>query len=195
MEDALKVQATDALIVVDVQKDFCPRGAMAVEKGDEVVPVLNALTPKFGCVVFTRDWHPPNHCSFSEEPEFKDESWPPHCVADTPGAAFHDDLRLPSHAVIIDKGTEPDAEAYSGFEGTELTERLRERGIARVFVGGLATDYCVKNTVLDALKSGFETVLVEDACRGIDIPPGTVVESVAEMRQAGALVVRAEDVK
>ncbi len=195
MEDALKVQATDALIVVDVQKDFCPRGAMAVEKGDEVVPVLNALTPKFGCVVFTRDWHPPNHCSFSEEPEFKDESWPPHCVADTPGAAFHDDLRLPSHAVIIDKGTEPDAEAYSGFEGTELTERLRERGIARVFVGGLATDYCVKNTVLDALEAGFETVLVEDACRGIDIPPGTVVESVAEMRQAGALVVRAEDVK
>ena len=195
MEDAMKVQATDALIVVDVQKDFCPRGALAVEKGDEVVPVLNGLTPKFGCVVFTRDWHPPNHCSFSDEPEFKDKSWPPHCVADTPGAAFHDDLWLPSHAMIIDKATGPDAEAYSGFQGTELAGRLRERGITRVFVGGLATDYCVKNTVLDALEAGFETVLVEDACRGIDIPPGTVAEAVVEMRQAGALVVRAEDVK
>lgn len=195
MEEIVKVQAADALIVVDVQKDFCPRGALAVENGDAVVPVLNALIPNFGCVVFTRDWHPPDHVSFEEAPEFKDKSWPAHCVADTPGAEFHDDLYVPSHAMIIDKATKADEEAYSGFEGTGLADRLNERGITRVFVGGLATDYCVKNTVLDAVRNGFEVGLVVDACRGIDIPPGTVDEAVAEMQQAGAMLIRAEDIK
>jgi nicotinamidase-related amidase len=195
MDEVVTVQATDALIVVDVQKDFCPQGALAVEKGDEVVPVLNTLIPKFGCVVFTRDWHPPNHCSFEDEPEFKDKSWPAHCVADTPGAEFHDDLYVPTHAMIMDKATEPDKEAYSGFEGTDLSQRLNERGITRVFVGGLATDYCVKNTVMDAIKNGFEVGLVVDACRGIDIPRGTVDEALADMQQEGAMFVRAQDIK
>jgi nicotinamidase/pyrazinamidase len=195
MEEAFNVQATDALIVVDVQKDFCPRGALAVEKGDEVVPVLNGLVPKFGCVAFTRDWHPANHVSFDDEPEFKDKSWPAHCVADTPGAEFHDDLNVPGHAMIINKANEPDQEAYSGFQGTDLTERLNERGITRAFIGGLATDYCVKNTVLDAMKAGFEAVLITDACRGIDNPPGAVQEAIAEMQQDGAMLAKAEDVK
>ncbi|HOD50807.1 MAG TPA: nicotinamidase [Candidatus Hydrogenedentes bacterium] len=195
MEEVIRVQATDALIVVDIQKDFCRGGALAVEDGDAVVPVLNRLIPKFGCVVFTRDWHPVNHCSFDDEPRFEDKSWPPHCVADTPGAEFHKDLKLPSHAIVINTATEPDEEAYSGFHGTELKERLNERGVARVFVGGLATDYCVKYTVLDAIREGFEVVLVEDACRGIDIPRGTAAEALAEMRQTGAVLVRAEDVK
>lgn len=195
MEDVIKVQPADALIVVDVQKDFCPRGALAVENGNAVVPVLNALMPKFGCVVFTRDWHPADHCSFAEAPRFEDRSWPAHCVADTPGAAFHDDLIVPTHALVIDKAIEPDAEAYSGFEGTGLAERLAERGIDRVFVGGLATDYCVKNTALDAVRHGFEVVVVLDACRGIDVPRGAVDAALAEMRQQGVLFVRAEDLR
>jgi nicotinamidase/pyrazinamidase len=194
MEEAIGVQATDALFVVDVQKDFCHGGALAVEDGGAVVPVLNRLIPKFGCVVFTRDWHPASHCSFEDPPRFEDKSWPAHCVADTPGADFHDGLKLPSHAFVINKATAPDQEAYSGFQGTDLAQLLNERSITRVFVGGLATDYCVKNTVLDAIKLGFEAVLVLDACRGIDIPPGTVDEALADMLHEGAVFVHAEDV-
>lgn len=195
MSGVATIQETDALLVVDVQKDFCPHGALAVENGDAVVPVLNALVPKFACVVFTRDWHPANHCSFSETPRFVDKSWPAHCVANTPGAAFHDDLNLPSQALIIDKATTPEAEAYSGFEGTDLAERLKERGITRVFVGGLATDYCVKNTALDAVRHGFDSVVVLEACRGIDVPPGTVDVALVEMQQQGVLLVHAEDIR
>jgi len=195
MNGVVTIQEADALLVVDVQKDFCPRGALAVENGDAVVPVLNALVPKFGCVVFTRDWHPADHCSFAETPRFEDKSWPAHCVANTPGAAFHDNLNVPSHALIIDKATTPEAEAYSGFEGTDLAEQLKERGIARVFVGGLATDYCVKNTALDAVRHGFDAVVVLDACRGIDIPSGTVEAALAEMRQRGVQFVLAEGIR
>lgn len=175
----------DALIVVDVQNDFCPGGALEVAGGDAVVPLINALLPRFSTRVFTRDWHPAEHCSFSAEPSFTDGSWPKHCIADTPGAAFHPDLEVPDDAHIVSKATEVDTEAYSGFQGTALAERLRARGIERVFVCGLATDYCVLQTALDAHSAGFDTFVIEDACRGVDNPPGTAAEALNTMEAAG----------
>jgi nicotinamidase/pyrazinamidase len=191
----MNIEPCDALVVVDVQNDFCPGGALAAQDGDAVAPLINRLTPRFRQCAFTRDWHPENHCSFSETPEFVDKSWPVHCVADTPGAAFHAELRVPETAIIQNKGTEPDKEAYSGFDNTPLAERLRERGVTRLFVCGLATDYCVKATALDGLREGFEVVLIEDACRGVDNPPGTAREAVQAMKKAGVQVRQSEDLR
>lgn len=191
----MRVQAGDALIVVDVQNDFCPGGAMAVNNGDAVVPVLNNLMPRFGTVAFTRDWHPPNHCSFSENPQYVDGSWPPHCIADSPGAQFHPDLKVPEDAIVVNKATERDAEAYGGFDGTALEEQLRQRGVDRVFVGGLATDYCVKATVLEAIERGFRTVLIQDACRAVDVPQGSGASAISEMAQAGAVIGTAGEIQ
>ena len=177
----------DALIVVDVQQDFCAGGALAVPNGDEVVPVINLLSPHFHHLMFTRDCHPENHCSFSSEPEFVDKSWPPHCVKGTPGAALHPALIVPEDALIIDAGQDPEHEAYSGFEGTDLAAILRSRGVQRLFVLGLATDFCVKETTLDAIRAGFETFLVTDGCRGINRPAGNLAAALDEMKQAGAV--------
>lgn len=185
----MKIEPTDALIVGDVQVDFCPGGALPVKGGDEIIPAINRLQPLFDNKFFIRDWHPADHMSFSEHPRFVDRSWPPHCVADTPGAKFHPDLNVPEHARIISKGTHPDREAYSAFSGTDLAVQLRRRGVRRVFLTGLATDYCVKNTALDARREGFETVLVEDAVKGIDIPAGTVATAIETMKDAGVEVV------
>lgn len=190
----MQVSQTDALIVVDVQNDFCVGGALAVRDGEAVVPVINRISALFSRIFYTRDWHPANHCSFSDAPEFVDKSWPPHCVQDTPGADFHPELYMPDDAVVISTAADPDHEAYSGFEGTDLAEQLRDAGIRRVFVCGLATDYCVRATVLDALSEGFEAVLVEDACRGVDIPPGNAAAAVEEMRKAGAAVVHSGEI-
>jgi nicotinamidase/pyrazinamidase len=189
----MNTQPADALIVVDVQNDFCPGGALAIAGGDEVVPVINRIQGKFRHVVFTRDWHPADHCSFSDDPAFVDKSWPAHCVRDTPGAAFHPDLRLPPDPWVVSKGDHAGIEAYSGFQDTDLADRLREVGVRRVFVCGLATDYCVKATVLDALTNGFDTVVISDACRGVDLPPGSADAALETMRQAGAAVIRSED--
>lgn len=187
------LQAGDALIVVDVQNDFLPGGRLGVARGDEVVPVLNRYIQRFlaaGLPVFaTRDWHPADHCSF----QARGGPWPPHCVADTPGAAFAPQLQL-GEATVISKATDPDKDAYSGFEGTDLNRRLVEASVGRVFVGGLATDYCVLNTVKDALRLGFETVLLEDAVRAVDLQPGDGDKAVAEMRAAGALGATLEQV-
>lgn len=171
--------------MVDVQNDFCPGGALAVAEGDLVVPVVNRLLPLFGHRVFTRDWHPPNHISFADPPEFRDRSWPPHCVQNTPGAAFHPDLVVPPDALIVSKGDDPDREAYSGFQagGIDLAGRLRERGVRRVFVTGLATDYCVRATALDARAAGFEVTLVEDAIRGV--APETTAAALRDLDEAG----------
>ncbi len=188
----MKVNDTDALIVVDVQNDFCPGGALSVPGGDGVVRVINNLQPRFDRVYFTRDWHPEDHCSFSLEPTFQDGSWPAHCLQDSPGAEFHGDLHVPLDCPIIDKGTDPDQEAYSGFQGTDLADRLRSAGVTRVFVAGLATDYCVKATAMDALQAGFETVLVEDGCRGVD-DDGSVV-AIAAMREAGVVLCRGVEI-
>lgn len=184
----MNIGPDDALLVVDVQNDFCAGGSLAVPDADAIVPVINGLVPRFEHRAFSRDWHPEDHCSFSDNPEFVDGSWPAHCVRDTPGAAFHPGLDVPEEALVVDKATDAGREAYSGFEGASLAGELRSRGVTRVFVCGLATDYCVKATVLDAVRNGFETVLVADACRGVDIPAGAAAAAVDEMKAAGATV-------
>lgn len=183
----------DALIVVDVQNDFLPGGRLPVGDGLEVIPVINRLIPQFKHVFFTRDWHPPDHISFSEFPQYVDKSWPPHAVMDTPGAQIHPDLHLPENPRIVDKGADAQKEAYSAFQGTDFEERLRSLEIQRLFVCGLATDYCVRHTTLDALSRRFKTVLIEDAIRGVDNPPGSAAEAIREMYATGAQIVNSED--
>lgn len=182
----MRVGPKDAMVIVDVQNDFCPGGALAVPEGDKVVPVLNEYARRFheagALVIATRDWHPSNHTSFQAQ----GGPWPPHCVQGTEGAAFHPDLRLPPETIIVSKADNPEVEAYSFFVGTDMAERLRERGIKRLFVGGLATDYCVKSTVLDARAAGFETYYLPDASRGVEVQPGDVARAEAEMEAAGA---------
>jgi nicotinamidase/pyrazinamidase len=177
----------DALIIVDVQNDFLPGGSLAVPEGDQVVAPLNRWIGHFleaGLpVVATRDWHPVNHCSFRE----RGGPWPPHCQAGTPGAAFAENLALPQSAWIISKAATADADAYSGFQGTELGERLKTAGVSRLFVGGLATDYCVLNTVKDALRLGFSVMLLLEAMRAVDVQPGDGARAIAEMRALGAV--------
>ena len=186
MKKDFSVGKTDALIIVDVQNDFCPGGALPVPEGDQVIPVLNdnmKIFTKANAGIFaTRDWHPPNHISFKAQ----GGPWPPHCVQNSKGAEFHPDLKLPSDTTIISKAMDPLKEAYSSFDGTELANTLKTQGVTRVFVGGLATDYCVKNTVLDARKLGFETVLLLDATRGINLEPGDVAKAIDEMIKSGA---------
>lgn len=180
------LRADDALVVVDVQRDFLPGGALAVPDGDQVVPAINRYLKRFEregrLVVLTRDWHPADHVSFRAQ----GGPWPPHCVAGTPGAGFAPGLDLPAMAQVVSKATRPDAEAYSGFEGTELAARLRQQGVKRLFVGGLATDYCVRATVLDALREGFEVWLLADAVRAVDVRPGDGERALRDMLQAGA---------
>lgn len=165
------VKKGDALIIVDVQNDFLPGGALAVPKGDEVIPILNKYIEKFkekGLPIFaTRDWHPEKHCSFKEQGGL----WPPHCVAGTEGAKFALALTLPSDVNIISKAVYEDNDAYSGFGGTRLNGLLIDKGIKRVFIGGLATDYCVKATVQDALNHGYVIVYLQDASRAVNVKP------------------------
>lgn len=175
---------SDALLLVDVQRDFLPGGALAVPDGDAVVPVLNACAREFlrrgRPVVASRDWHPVNHCSF----EAYGGLWPPHCIAGTPGAEIDPALGLPEDTTIISKATTPDKDAYSAFEGTELAAQLKDLNVDRVFVGGLATDYCVLNTARDALKHGFKVVLMTDAIRAIDEADGK--RAIEELRDKHA---------
>ena len=176
----------DALIVVDVQNDFLPHGSLAVPDGDAVVPVLNHYLATFAAVILpiyaTRDWHPANHCSFKAQ----GGPWPPDCVADTSGARFAVALQLPTATTIISKATTADKDAYSGFEGTDLDARLRAKNTRRIFIGGLATDYCVLNTVRDAIKLGYEVVLLTDAIRAVNVAPDDGRKAEAEMRFLGA---------
>lgn len=187
------VNERDAVLIVDVQRDFLPGGRLAVPRGDEVVPVLNHcldLARRRNIPVFaSRDWHPPNHCSFRPQ----GGPWPEHCVAGTPGAEFAPGLQLPPDAIVISKATAADADAYSAFASTDLARQLRELDVKRLLVGGLATDYCVLNTVRDARKEGFEVLLLEDAIRAVDIKPGDGARAEREMREAGAMAVHAED--
>lgn len=178
----------DALIIVDVQNDFTPGGALEVPGGDEVIPVIHALQPYFARIITSRDWHPENHVSFSDDPQMEDKSWPPHCVQNTKGARYHPDLLRPARCYEVLKALDPEKESYSVFDKTGMPARLREMGVERVFVTGLAADVCVKFTTLDALKHGFKTVLVRDATRGI----GDVEAAVQEMQDAGAGVVTSD---
>lgn len=183
----VKPRPGDALIVVDVQNDFLPGGSLAVPGGDLVVPVLNAVIAEFARlslpIYATRDWHPADHCSFKAQ----GGPWPPHCVAGTLGAEFAPGLTLPPSAHIISKATTAEKDAYSGFAGTELDRLLREAGVKRLLVGGLATDYCVLSTVRDGRRGGYDLVLLLDAIRAVDVHPGDGDKAIAEMRQLGAV--------
>jgi len=189
----MKVSRSDALLVVDVQNDFCPGGALPVTHGDGVVPVINQIQFRFDTLVFSRDWHPHDHCSFSDSPTFSDMSWPPHCVEESAGALFHGDLHVPSDAVIISKGMDPDVEAYSAFSDPRLAPLLRERGIERLFICGLATDYCVRATALDAVAAKFETWLVVDGCKGVAME--STEKALAEMALVGIGMIPSRDLE
>jgi nicotinamidase/pyrazinamidase len=181
--------ATDALIIVDVQNDFCPGGALAVPRGDEVVPVVNRLLEQRWLSVATMDWHPAEHSSFKPY----GGPWPPHCVQHTTGAELHRELDASKVQLVITKGSNPTQDAYSGFQGTELARILRDRGVQRVVVCGIATDYCVRATAQDALHEGFEVLLLEDAIRGVEVQPGDCQQAIEELREAGATVIVSAD--
>jgi nicotinamidase/pyrazinamidase len=188
-----------ALLVVDVQNDFCPGGALAVRGGESVVAPLNraiAWTHAHGGRVYaSRDWHVPDASHFNAYGGV----WPVHCVQQTPGAAFHPALRLPDDATIVTKGDSPASDGYSAFEGhtptgASLVHDLREKGVTDLYVGGLATDYCVRHSVLDALKTGLDVTVLTDAVAGVDVNPGDSEKALEEMRAAGAKFALTEDV-
>jgi len=197
----------NVLVLVDIQNDFCAGGALAVPDGDAVVPVANALLDRFSLVVATQDFHPRDHGSFAANHPGKKPFeqidlhglpqvlWPVHCVQGTPGASFHPRLRAERIAKVFPKGTDSTVDSYSGFfdngrrKGTGLADYLRERGAARLVVLGLATDYCVRATVLDALQLGFQVDLVGDGCRAVALAPGDGVRAIAEMAAAGGRIV------
>ncbi len=174
----------EALIVVDVQNDFCSGGALAVSDGDAVVGPINQMAKSSPYVVATRDWHPPDHGSFAEH----GGPWPVHCVRDTAGAQLHAAIDTSQIDVVLDTGEAPDLEGYSAFENTELERLLRERDVTTVNVAGLALDYCVKATALDAKRAGFDVVVLRAATRAVEVKPGDGERAVAELREAGVRV-------
>ncbi|HXR99775.1 MAG TPA: bifunctional nicotinamidase/pyrazinamidase [Pyrinomonadaceae bacterium] len=181
-----------ALIVVDVQNDFCPGGTLAVPHGDDVVELLNRLIDEFldrGEPVYkSRDWHPPTTKHFAAH----GGDWPVHCVQNTKGAEFHPALRNDPRITVISKGL-GDTNCYSAFDETNLLDQLHQQNVEEVVVGGLATDYCVKSTVLDALKNGFKVKALENAMRAVDVQPGDGERAIEEMRAAGAVILSTED--
>jgi nicotinamidase/pyrazinamidase len=201
------IRDTDLLLVVDVQHDFLPGGSLAVAQGDEVIPAINRLGRHFANVVLTQDWHPPGHISFASShpgrrpfetirlPYGDQVLWPDHCVQGTRGAALHEGLRLPQAQLLIRKGFHPDVDSYSAFleadrkTPTGLASYLRERSLRRVFCAGLATDFCVAWSALDARNAGFEAAVVEDACRAIDTA-GSLVRAWADLHAAGVARLR-----
>jgi len=207
----IKPGINDALIVVDVQNDFCPGGRLAVQKGDEVVPVINALSKHFENVVLTQDWHPPGHASFATShpgrkpfdsmklPYGEQVLWPDHCVQGSDGAALHKELSVPHAQLVVRKGFRKDVDSYSAFleadrkSRTGLEGYLKERGIKGVFVCGLATDFCVAWTALDARKLGLAAVVVEDACRAIDMQ-GSLAAAWGKMKKAGVKRIGSKDI-
>lgn len=200
-----------ALILIDIQNDFLPGGALAVPRGDEVIAPANRLQPLFDLVVATQDWHPPNHGSFAANHQSKQPGesidlnglpqvlWPVHCVQGTFGAEFRATLHTGRIARVFQKGTDPAIDSYSGFfdngrrQATGLDAYLRDRGVTHVYVAGLATDYCVRATALDARRLGYRVTLIEDACRGVELRPGDVAGAIEEMRSVGVQVVNEAD--
>jgi nicotinamidase/pyrazinamidase len=185
-------QTKTALILVDIQNDFCPGGSLAVREGDHVVPVVNALQKHFDLIIATKDWHPVGHSSF-------ETLWPPHCVQDTQGAEFVPALDTTRIARTFLKGTDMEVDSYSGFfdnehrRATGLGDYLKAQGVTDVVITGLATDYCVKFTALDALQLGFRTTVVRDACRGVEVNPGDTERALAEMAGSGARIVESHE--
>lgn len=203
----------DALIIVDVQNDFCPGGALPVPDGNLVVPVINRLIATFPLVVATQDWHPADHKSFAanhpgrrpgdivELAGIPQILWPVHCVQGTEGADFHPDLDRTAIQTVFRKGTDPEVDSYSGFfdnarrHETGLHAFLQHHGVKRLFVCGLATDYCVKFTCLDGKSLGYEVFLVEDASRGVDLHPGDVDRALSEMKAAGIVITHSDNIR
>lgn len=181
--DPMFMNSTDALLLVDIQRDFCPGGALPVEGAADVVPVLNrwidAAQQCGAKIVASRDWHPPDHTSFRD----RGGPWPQHCIQDSEGAAFHPDLKLPEDAEIVSKGLRSDADNYSPFDRTPLADKLRHSGVQRIFLGGLAQDECVRQTALDARQFGFEVHLITDAARPLSAQDGQ--RAMQDMQQAG----------
>ena len=184
-------ERSPALLIVDVQNDFCPGGALAVDRGDEVVPVLRGLARRFAAlglpVYASRDWHPADSRHFAAH----GGRWPVHCVQGTPGARLHEGLQLPPSAAIVTKGQAAGDEGYSAIAGQvagrgSLAEDLAARGVNHLYVGGLATDYCVRHSVLDALRHGVGVTVLTDAIRAVDVQPGDGARAIDEMRSAGA---------
>jgi nicotinamidase/pyrazinamidase len=184
------IKPDDALVIVDVQHDFLPGGALGVAEGERIFAPIDALTPRFGRVYATRDWHPADHTSYARY----GGPWPVHCVANSHGAAFDPRLDLDKVDVVVDKGTDRETDGYSGFAATILADDLRAHGIHRVFVVGLATDYCVKATALDAKAAGFDAVVLEDAAAAVNVQPGDEQRALQELRDAGVAVARSGDV-
>lgn len=200
----------DALILVDLQNDFMPGGALAVPEGDQVVPVANRLIPQFDLVVATADWHPADHCSFVSNHRDHEIGevikvnglvqilWPVHCVEETSGAELHSDLDQSEIHHITHKGTDPQLDSYSGFfdnghvQSTGLGDYLKSQGVDRVAILGLALDYCVKFTALDALQLGFETVLIQDGCRAVNLQPGDDQKALEELKSKGAKIITSD---
>lgn len=209
MSDALMIDADrDALLVIDVQNDFCRGGALAVSGGEEVVPIIERLMPRFGRVVLTQDWHCPNHHSFASAHQARapfetitlhygeQTLWPDHCVQGTPGAAFHAGLRTDRAELVIRKGFHRSVDSYSAFyendraTPTGLAGYLREREISRLFLCGLATDFCVSYSALDARRLGFEVTVLLEACRAIDLA-GSLQAALTQMREVGVVLAEA----
>ena len=185
----------DALIVIDIQNDFLPGGALAVEEGFDVIPVLNQYIQLFKTkhlpIVASRDWHPKDHCSFSAQ----GGPWPPHCVENTEGAKFAKALHLPAVFIVVSKAMSPEREAYSDLEGTDLDQLLRSIGVGRVWVGGLATDYCVLHSVIDFLKAGYDVLLLEDGIRAVNVHPKDGERAVHTMVSQGAVPITLREVE
>lgn len=190
-----------ALLIVDVQHDFCPGGALPAQEGDQVVPVLNDYARMFADaghpVYASRDWHPENSAHFEE----RGGPWPPHCIQGTEGAEFHRDLELPESTEVLTKGDDPEEdEGYSAFEGKTddgklLADELHRQGVDELYIGGLATDYCVRASAIDAVKNGFRTHLLLDAVRGVDVNPGDSERAIEELKRDGVHVARMQNVK
>jgi len=203
----------NALLLVDIQNDFLPGGALGVPDGDKVVPAANRLQKRFELVVATQDWHPANHGSFAANHPGRQPGdiidlnglsqilWPVHCVENTPGAAFAPGFDTRQVTQVFHKGTEPDIDSYSALfdnghrKATGLGDFLKSRGVTDLFIAGLATDYCVKYTALDAIALGFRTHVIEDACRGVNLKADDVDQAIAEMKRAGVKVVRSRDLE
>ena len=184
-----------ALILVDIQNDFCPEGALAVNEGDQIVPIVNRLMPEFPLVISTQDWHPVNHISFKE----RGGPWPPHCVQGTRGADLHPDLETETIAHYFRKASSPEKDDYSEFEGKDaqgrtLDDLLKSQGVDKLYVVGLATDYCVLETVLDGIKYGYDVYAVTDAMRAVNVNPDDGEKALQKMAQQGAHLVTSDGV-
>jgi nicotinamidase/pyrazinamidase len=186
----MDITETDALLVIDVQNDFCPGGALEVPSGGDVVEVINWLMPHFHTVIATQDVHPQDHSSFEEQ----GGPWPQHCVEGTKGAEFHPGLDTAKFDDIVQKGTDRDTDGYSGFAGTDLADRLHDLDITRVFITGLATDYCVRATALDAIDRGLDVVVVTDAIAAVDAQDGDADKAIGVMHKAGAVLIASAEI-